>query len=353
TTDEFYDMLVAMRDGDPNGNGVADEIPLSGSPTGWKTDPFQFLCNSFVYYNASDYTVVEDGVVTMSYMQDGFKDALIYYNSLVEADLLMTDAFTQDVASLKVLTTSDLDERIVGVAPGGMQSTIANMVNYEDGEWTDWISLAPLEGPDGVQYALLNSIYPTAMGHITDNCEYPRVAARVIDSFYESTIGTTIYAGAEGVFWDYVEPGELEGEQGNDATFTRYSQGENGETNYCWGSTSSPYSLGSYWEWPVQGDADYNQGVLLYRAAEQHSEYAPDSDMIMPPLIYDEEAANDVTDYKTTISSYLSEAIVTFAMNGDVEEGWDAFIQRMNDLGTQELLALYQEAYDTRMAAMG
>ncbi|MFI3206061.1 MAG: hypothetical protein R3Y33_02325, partial [Clostridia bacterium] len=81
TTDEFYDMLVAMRDGDPNGNGVADEVPLAGSPTGWKTDPFEFLANSFVYYNADDYTYVEDGEIQLAYLQDEFKDALIYYNS--------------------------------------------------------------------------------------------------------------------------------------------------------------------------------------------------------------------------------------------------------------------------------
>ncbi|MFI3207206.1 MAG: hypothetical protein R3Y33_08145, partial [Clostridia bacterium] len=90
TTDEFYDMLVAMRDGDPNGNGEADEIPLTGAPDGWNTDPFVFLCNSFIYYDVSNKAIINDGEVEMIYMQDEFKDALVYYNSLVEDNLMMT-----------------------------------------------------------------------------------------------------------------------------------------------------------------------------------------------------------------------------------------------------------------------
>ncbi len=31
TTDEFYEVLKAFKTKDPNGNGKADEIPLSGS----------------------------------------------------------------------------------------------------------------------------------------------------------------------------------------------------------------------------------------------------------------------------------------------------------------------------------
>ncbi|GBG09321.1 hypothetical protein PAT3040_03965, partial [Paenibacillus agaridevorans] len=30
TVDELYDLLVKFRDEDPNQNGVADEIPLTG-----------------------------------------------------------------------------------------------------------------------------------------------------------------------------------------------------------------------------------------------------------------------------------------------------------------------------------
>ena len=45
-------MLKAFKEKDPNGNGKADEIPLSGSKLvngGWHSPIDQFLMNSFVY----------------------------------------------------------------------------------------------------------------------------------------------------------------------------------------------------------------------------------------------------------------------------------------------------------------
>lgn len=34
TTDELYTVLKAFKDKDPNGNGKADEVPLTGAPRG-------------------------------------------------------------------------------------------------------------------------------------------------------------------------------------------------------------------------------------------------------------------------------------------------------------------------------
>lgn len=48
TTDELYDFLVKVKNEDPNGNGIADEIPISGYIGGWATDPLVWLTNSFV-----------------------------------------------------------------------------------------------------------------------------------------------------------------------------------------------------------------------------------------------------------------------------------------------------------------
>jgi putative aldouronate transport system substrate-binding protein len=52
TLDELYDVLVAFRDKDPNGNGQADEIPLAGAYLdGWNTRTERFIMNAFTYYN--------------------------------------------------------------------------------------------------------------------------------------------------------------------------------------------------------------------------------------------------------------------------------------------------------------
>ena len=50
TTEDFYEMLVAFKTQDPNGNGRADEIPFTGSNIGWdNSDIFGFIAGSFLY----------------------------------------------------------------------------------------------------------------------------------------------------------------------------------------------------------------------------------------------------------------------------------------------------------------
>ncbi len=83
TTEEFYQMLKAFKEQDPNGNGKADEIPLSGTidslfgaPGGWRAQLDSFLMNSFVY---NDYVtpngvrslILEDGTVKASFTEPG------------------------------------------------------------------------------------------------------------------------------------------------------------------------------------------------------------------------------------------------------------------------------------------
>src|SRR5699024_41996 len=87
TLDEFYDVLVAFRDQDANGNGDPnDEIPFAGDyKDGWLTNGDRFIMNCFTYYNldldttatsladAFGLYLTEDGQVTVPFIADGFK----------------------------------------------------------------------------------------------------------------------------------------------------------------------------------------------------------------------------------------------------------------------------------------
>ncbi len=54
TTEQFKEVLIAFRDQDANGNGNPnDEVPMSGSLSGWNNDPMPFLVNSFGPFQAN------------------------------------------------------------------------------------------------------------------------------------------------------------------------------------------------------------------------------------------------------------------------------------------------------------
>ncbi len=65
TTEEFYQMLKAFKEKDPNGNGKADEIPLVGGiSTGSGPSKSQidvWIMNSFIYDDGYKRMLVKDG----------------------------------------------------------------------------------------------------------------------------------------------------------------------------------------------------------------------------------------------------------------------------------------------------
>ena len=106
TTEEFYDYLCKVATMDPNGNGIADEIPLTGQiDEGWANDPFTFLSNAFVHnntiYGSTNQTVasgcyLEDGEVRCNWVEEEYREALRYMNRLYSEGLLHSQVFSQN-----------------------------------------------------------------------------------------------------------------------------------------------------------------------------------------------------------------------------------------------------------------
>ncbi len=144
TTDEFYKVLKAFKENDPNGNGIADEVPLSGALTGWNSNIDGFLMNSFIYngkINNPNRMYLEKGKVVVPYNKPEWKEGLKYLHKLYAEGLLAPESFTQDRDQLTRLGENP-DAPILGaVASGGSHAprlkdfnTPLVQVQYEDEE---------------------------------------------------------------------------------------------------------------------------------------------------------------------------------------------------------------------------
>ncbi|AEI40575.1 ABC transporter substrate-binding protein [Paenibacillus mucilaginosus] len=96
TTEELKQVLIAFKTKDPNGNGKADEIPLSFiNKTGG--EDLAFLFGSFGLGENWDHTVVtDDGRVRFTSSDPGFKEGVKFLHELVQEGLVDVEAFTQD-----------------------------------------------------------------------------------------------------------------------------------------------------------------------------------------------------------------------------------------------------------------
>ena len=90
TTDELYDMLVSFRDDDPNGNGEADEIPLTDVGMD-STRPW--LLSAF---GIKEWGIEEnDGDVRYAPVTDNYRGYLEFMNKLYDEELLDSEVFSQ------------------------------------------------------------------------------------------------------------------------------------------------------------------------------------------------------------------------------------------------------------------
>ena len=151
TTEEFYQVLKAFRDNDPNGNGIADEIPFTGTPGSWHTGVVNFIMNAFIFDSGMGSAtrtfldVSEQKIDTIA-NKDQYREGLRFLNRLYEEGLLYPPSFTQSPEELESLAAGD----IVGAVPGGVSGIWLEPVTQE-ALYRAFRPIAPLEGPDGVR----------------------------------------------------------------------------------------------------------------------------------------------------------------------------------------------------------
>jgi len=205
TTDELYDVLVAFRDQDPNGNGIKDEIPMLGAANEAKGSYVPNICdvllNAFVYFNPRQHLIDQgDGKITFVSITDEFREGMKYIRKLVDEGLIPDFNFTQDTAQQKAICDPVDPEMptVVGVIVENLN--FAMNLSASDRVY-EYVALGPMTGPEGVCYA---SEYDTAMywnNWITGDCEYPEIAFRFMDMFYDRETYYVMQYGTYGNMW--------------------------------------------------------------------------------------------------------------------------------------------------------
>ena len=187
TTEEFYRMLVAFRDRDPNETGRPDTIPLATAASGaWRGGPLgEYLMSAFIYTDATNFLMRTGDTLQFVATTPEWRDGVRYMARLYREGLFLPDSFTQDRAQLVALVESP-GPALVGAVNAGWYGVFS--INSWDGSgrFADFHPIPPLAGPAGVRQAVFapHSTVPHTV--ITRSARHPEVIARWNDWFYES-----------------------------------------------------------------------------------------------------------------------------------------------------------------------
>lgn len=347
TIDELYDVLVAFRDQDPNGNGKKDEIPMIGRTNIYR-DIVHWLLNAFTFTDDTyRYSVDANGVVTGQADSGEYRQALIFINKLVNEGLLSPLTWTQSAAELKALINPEDNVYTCGIITGHAD------VEFEVGgdsifAYEPLKPLADATGKGGygprTYYTLNNSTF------ITESCQNPELAFKLLDFMCSQESALRQRWGEFGVDWTWTDEGTT-GNLGGQAKLkilnsTQFST----DNNRSWHLVNT-ISSERYWEYETDfsntEDWDTVRVLKLVEGFDNYLEAGMPKNYIVP-LAYTEEEDDLVTEYDADLASYISQCRADFS-NGvtdpNDDAAWKTYLDGLEALHYSDLVQVAQSAY--------
>jgi putative aldouronate transport system substrate-binding protein len=356
TTEEFYQMLKAFKEQDPNGNGRADEIPLSGTREingGWRSQLDSFIMNSFVYndrvtVNGARHLILEDGTVKAAFTEPGWQEGLKYLNKLYSEGLIDPQAFTNDSNQIRQLGENP-DLPILGAVGAGWYGVFTQN-GGPSGRWMEYVSIAPLIGPDGMRQTPQTPFQPTggqAAFVITSAAKNPEAAFRLADVFYGFDSTTRSVFGPEGEDWVRATDSDVS-IAGGAAQYTVLNVWSGEEHNRHWNQAAPTFRTNDYRMAQTYNPDDPLERWLFEWTRDLMEPYGT-NDKAVPPLVFTEEQSKVFGEVFTSVYNTSDEWFANFVIgNADIEKDWDVYIQTLKDSGLDQLLDIYQTAYDAK-----
>jgi putative aldouronate transport system substrate-binding protein len=342
---EFANTLRALRDRDPNGYGIIDELPFSGTWGGYE-GVLQFLSFwgiPFGTYEGGNWIyITDDHKVVTSLQNRNLRPAMETLSRWYSEGLIDLESLTQDINAHNAKINS-------GNLGTLWRWRMMAMLTPEDvvAQYTGMLPVGALSGtrPQVHRYLEL----PGRGAYITTACKDIETAARWIDAQYSfENMANGYYGPYKEVVqngqtvqygWRFDSQGKVDFYSGeiesipNQSAIHFFSGPEYFEkfnmppqriekTEYCELYTNA-------------GMVETNSSVILTNLVKMSA-----ADMARRDLLQAE------------INTFATEALTAFISRGVTDASWNTFTATLQNLRVDEYTALYQAAYDRYRAAL-
>jgi putative aldouronate transport system substrate-binding protein len=331
TIDEWHTVLKALKEGDPNRNGKADEIPLL-----IRKDTMLNFSN--VFLNAWGITSqfnLKDGKVMYGPIQPEYKEFLQtlsswYAEGLIDRDYAATDDKQKDAKwTAGLLASSEL-------AVGGGIGKYMTAMSEKDPDFNIV----------GVPYPTLKKGDKPVLGQITPIFNSVGAGISSNNKHIEETVKWLDYK--------YGEEGSLLFNFGIEGTSYTMKDGFPTYTDDIMKNPdgmSFATALGRYaipFGGPFVQDKRYQeQNVSLPQQKEALSTWMDvDNNDWLPPLTLTNEESARMTAILTDVGTYRDEMFDKFVMGVEPLDNFDKFVKTIEGMGIHEAIEIQQAAYE-------
>ena len=351
TTQELHDVLVAFRDGDPNGNGQKDEIPFSIS-----TDLLSCAFSPFGISNAAyEYRlqVGDDYKLEYTPVTEAYKKALGYYEQLFSEGLLDNKWQRRSPQDLIDLANSST-EKVGMFGAWGVSPVGAMDVNRQ---WEDYQYLPPINDGD-TQWKSMAQVHETSWAEwfvVTSACKYPEIAVRWADFLFtpEGKMWAGYGAPSETGAWHIDSDGNYVVTMENCPENMTQTQWMNtltighplpgGLSNAGYAELEAKTLKKPESEWTT---FEKVQNRDFTEANKVFNQFLPEN--IFPRLNYETEADQEFMTTNALGIYGLSDAFRRQVISGqiDLDASWDQYVKDTNERGLEKFMEIQQAAYD-------
>lgn len=351
TWDELYDVLVAFKEQDANGNGdPADEIPMDWSPvdtTGYGYfQPTALLGSTGLPISGGGGTgyFVEDGTVGNFLADDRWRAVLEFLNRCQEAGLISPNVMTQDYSAYQSVGRGSGDDAAVGFSWGWTASD-----RFGAQLAPQYASMAPLLAEAGQNEAPTWSydFENLTPNHVLISSQTPNKAAAlaVVNAFYGQDISMEVLWGDFGTNITKVD----------DTTYEVLPPADGTSDPSTWKWTSTMADIGPSW---IRAGLDVTLPTDLAEAVEQSApledaiaEVDPEQDVFPPYIKMTAEDLSTIALNNTAILNLTQTRFAEFVTSGGIEEGWDEYVEQLSSAGLDQNIEIYQRYYDEQSGA--
>jgi len=360
TIDELYDVLVAFRDQDPNGNGKKDEIPMMGLNHKLGEGVDHYIVNAFIQFAGARKAMIEDGKAFSSQNQDEYREALKFMNKLVKEGLLSELAFTGTQADLR---------NMLNFKGGPWPAKVGICCAYITGDYDEysdaWKIYEPLPalkdaGYGRGGYSLFDAPTTQSTYAITSSCENVRLAFRLLDVMFTKESYLVQRWGQEGVDWDWIENTEYKdmaegnGVYGGTARYVIYNKGFREQSRW---HVICGYADEMNFQVFVHPEKNDFVNTYYKKSAEnvlmQQSIGQPEEQLLV--FLRTPEEDELFHEYNTELTSLITTALCEFSLgirDPYSDKDWQTYLDALDKLHFERWAEFGQASYDRQKAEL-
>ncbi|CAH1208337.1 Lipoprotein LipO [Paenibacillus auburnensis] len=333
TIDEWYNVLKAFREQDPNGNGKKDELPFTGN---WGPGHLGTLGLFAPAFGVTGF-MMKDGDIVYGHIQPEFKEFLEtmkkwYAEGLIDPEIMTNDGTTFDYK---------ITNNLAGAYHAGVFSGMGKYFNLMKDTNPEFdLTGAPWPiGPAGKPY-----------NNMTLDTKVLAYGEAITSSAKEADIPTIVqwmdfnYSPEGHMLFNFGIEGESYVMEGDTVKFTDKIMNN---PNLTYDQALASYAM-SIMDGPMDQDGRYLDALMTYdgqKAANQVWMKADDS-LLLPGLRFTDEESRQLASVLTPITTYHDEMMTKFILGNVPLTEFDKYVETIEKMGIKQIVQIHRDAYE-------